>query len=141
MELPSSELAGAQVTWLNARPKCQLRVLTASGSMKRFYGFRGNDRDKIKEFFPNDNLSFTTEEPAIDGQNLVRLAAQTRSSFSNENQVAFEMPAKEISQVIYKAPNQIEVQIEETGASRSKDDAQLVQLSFGANRKLERRRR
>ena len=27
VELPSSELAGAQITWLNARPKCQLRVL------------------------------------------------------------------------------------------------------------------
>ena len=131
VELPSSELAGAQVTWLNARPKCQLRVLTASGSMKRFYGFRGNDRDKIKEFFPNDNLSFTTEEPAINGQNVGTLSCSDKTvSFTNENQVAFEMPAKEISQVIYKAPNNIEVQIEETGASRSKDDAQLVQLSF-----------
>jgi len=51
IEMASSELSGAQITWLSARPKCQLRVLTASGSTKRFYGFRGNDRDKIKQFF------------------------------------------------------------------------------------------
>ena len=73
IEMASSELSGAQITWLSARPKCQLRVLTASGSTKRFYGFRGNDRDKIKQFFPKDNLTFNTEEPAINGQNFGHL--------------------------------------------------------------------
>ena len=131
IEMASSELSGAQITWLSARPKCQLRVLTASGSTKRFYGFRGNDRDKIKQFFPKDNLTFNTEEPAINGQNFGHLTCTDKTiTFENEDKVAFEMPAKDISQVIYKAPNQIEIQIEESGVSRNKDDAQLVQLNF-----------
>ena len=94
--------------------QCQLRVLTASGSNASMVW--SNDRDKIKNF-PNDNLSFTTEEPAINGQNFGTLAAQTRLSFFNETKLP-EMPAKR--RLVSQSTNQIEVQIEETGASRSK---------------------
>ena len=134
VNIPLENFKKSKVSWMNARPRCSLLVVTSEGTNHRFHGFRAGDFERLKSLCPEElkeSMEAVTE-PAISGKQFGHLTCENKIiNFTVDEKTAFEMPGKGVSQCVYKAPNKLELQLfEDDDQNVEKDDCRLVQISF-----------
>ncbi|KAF4677063.1 FACT complex subunit [Perkinsus chesapeaki] len=121
----------ASVSWYKVSKECMLKILMKNGDIYKYDGFQDSNYETVKAFFKKHyGLELAKEKMSTKGWCWGETSwSGTELELKNSDQMAFEIQATDIAQVVPTGKNEValEFHVDDT---KDPDDESLVELRF-----------